>query len=134
VPKLVWRVNLVAELQPGVTTETELARIEREEEAGLADLGLSLDEVKRLTTALQARIVPAQVAIAGERRRYCAACGRWLTSKGHYGATFRSLFGARCRSGSGGCWSAPAGARASRRALPPWISARRMRSHRSWPT
>ncbi len=93
-PKLVWRVNLVAELQPGVTTETELARIEREEEAGLADLGLSLDEVKRLTTALQARIVPAQVAIAGERRRCCAACGRWLTSKGYYSATFRSLFGA----------------------------------------
>jgi hypothetical protein len=42
-------VNLVAELQPGVTTETELARIEREEEAGLADLGLSLDEVKLST-------------------------------------------------------------------------------------
>ena len=93
-PKLVWRVRLVAELRPGVTTETELARIEREEEAGLADLGLSLDEVKRLTTALQARIVPAQVAIAGERRRCCAACGRWLTSKGYYSATFRSLFGA----------------------------------------
>ena len=27
VPKLVWRVKLVAELQPGVTTETEVARI-----------------------------------------------------------------------------------------------------------
>jgi hypothetical protein len=30
VPKLVWRVKLVAELQPGVTTETELARLERD--------------------------------------------------------------------------------------------------------
>jgi hypothetical protein len=28
VPKLVWRVRLVAELRPGATTETEIARIE----------------------------------------------------------------------------------------------------------
>jgi hypothetical protein len=52
VPKLVWRVKLVAELEPGVTAETEVARIERGEEAGLADLGLRLDEAKRLTAAL----------------------------------------------------------------------------------
>jgi hypothetical protein len=77
-----------------VTTETEVARIERGEEAGLADLGLRLEEAKRLTAALQARIVPAQVAIVGECRRCCAACGRPLAGKGHYRATFRSLFGA----------------------------------------
>jgi hypothetical protein len=59
VAKLVWRVKLVAELQPGVTTETEAARIERDEEAGLADLGLRLEEAKQLTAALQAQIVPA---------------------------------------------------------------------------
>ncbi len=76
-----------------MTTETEDARIERGEEAGLADLGLRLEEAKRLTAALQARIVSAQVAIVGERRRWCAACGRMLASKGHYRATFRSLFG-----------------------------------------
>ena len=45
-PKLVWRVKLVAELEPGVTTETEVACLERGEEAGLADLGLRLDEAK----------------------------------------------------------------------------------------
>ena len=28
VPKLVWRVTLVAELRPGEVTETEVARIE----------------------------------------------------------------------------------------------------------
>ena len=39
-PKLVWRVKLVAELRPGVKTETEVARIERDEQAGLAELGL----------------------------------------------------------------------------------------------
>jgi hypothetical protein len=93
VPKLVWRVKLVAELEPGVTTETEVARIERDEEASLADLGLRLDEAKRLTAALQAEIVAAQVTTAGERRRWCAGCGRLLASKGHYATTFRSLFG-----------------------------------------
>jgi hypothetical protein len=93
VPKLVWRVKLVAELRPGVTTETEVARIERGEAVGLAELGLRLDEAKQLTAALQAQIVPAQVAMTGERRRSCATCGRPLASKGHYPATFRSLFG-----------------------------------------
>ena len=92
-PKLVWRVKLVAELQPGVMTETELARIERDEQAGLAELGLQLAEAKQLTAALQAQIVPAQVAALGERRRSCTVCGRVLASKGHYGARFRSLFG-----------------------------------------
>jgi hypothetical protein len=93
VPKLVWRVKLVAELEPGVTTETEVACLERGEEAGLADLGLRLDEAKQLTAALQAEMVSAQVAVVGERRRWCAACERPLASKGHYRATFRSLFG-----------------------------------------
>jgi hypothetical protein len=132
VPKLVWRVKLVADLQPGVTTETEVARLERDEEAGLAELGLRLEEAKQLTAAIQARIVPAQVAIMGERRGGCTACGRVLASKGHYGATFRSLFGAvPIRSGVG--WSAPARARVGRRASRPSTSAR-MRSRRSWPT
>jgi len=72
VPKLVWRVKLIAELRPGVMTETEVARIERDEQAGLAELGLRLDETKQLAVALQAEIVPAQVAVLGERRR------RWL--------------------------------------------------------
>jgi len=93
VPKLVWRVKLVAELQAGVTTETEVARIERGEEAGLAELGLRLDEAKQLTAALQAEMVLGQLAVVGERHRECATCGRPLASKGHYSATFRSLFG-----------------------------------------
>jgi hypothetical protein len=46
VAKLVWRVKLVAELEPGVATETELARIERDAQASLAELGLRLDEAK----------------------------------------------------------------------------------------
>jgi hypothetical protein len=91
--KRVWRVKLVTELQAGETTEVEVGRIERDEQAGLSDLGLCLEEAKQLTSALQAEIVPAQVTIAGEHRGTCAACGRRLSSKGYYTATFRSLFG-----------------------------------------
>jgi hypothetical protein len=93
VPKMVWRVKLVAELEPGLTTEVEIARLERDEQAGLADLGLRLAEAKQLTAALQAQMVPAQVIRVGELCRSCVACGGALAGKGHYGATFRSVFG-----------------------------------------
>ena len=64
-PKLVWRVRLVAELRPGVTTETEVASIERGEEINPAELGLRLDEAKQLTAALQAQIVPRACKTGG---------------------------------------------------------------------
>ena len=90
---MVWRVKLVAELEPGLTREVEVARLERDEQAGLADLGLRLAEAKQLTAALHAEMVPAQVTMVGERRRVCVVCGDVLASKGHYTVTFRSLFG-----------------------------------------
>ena len=93
VAKLVWRVELVAEVCPGVVTETKVACIKRDEEAGLADLGLRLGETKQLVATLQAQIVPAQVAAVGECCRSCVTCERLLASKGHYPVTFRSLFG-----------------------------------------
>ena len=77
----------------GFRPPSTVARLERDEQAGLADLGLRLAEAKKLTSALQAEIVPAQITIAGEHRCTCAACGRRLSSKGYYTATFRSLFG-----------------------------------------
>ena len=76
-----------------MTTEVEVARRERDEQASLADVGLRLAEAKQLTAALQAEMVPAQVTVVGERRRSCEACGGVLTSKGHYTAALRSLFG-----------------------------------------
>ena len=117
--KLVWRVKLVAELEPGVATETEVARFERDEVVGLADLGLRLEEAKRLTAAIQAQVVPAQVTTIGERRRWCAACEQMLARKGHYRATFRSLFGdvpVQVRR----LLVCPCHGQASRRASPPW--------------
>ncbi len=59
----------------------------------MTDLGLKLAEAKQLTAALQAQIVPAQVAALGECRRWCVACGHVLATKGHYRARSRSLFG-----------------------------------------
>ena len=91
--KLVWRVKLVAEFQAGVTTEVEVGRFERDEQASVADLGLRLGEAKQITAALQAEMVPRQVTMVGERHRLCATCGCVLASKGYYPATFRSLFG-----------------------------------------
>ena len=51
--RLVWRVKLVAELEAGETTEVEVARLERDAQAGLAGLGLRLAEAKQLTAAIQ---------------------------------------------------------------------------------
>ncbi|MBV9749169.1 MAG: hypothetical protein JO157_10165, partial [Acetobacteraceae bacterium] len=76
-----------------MTAETELVCIERDQQIGVAELGLSLAEVKQLTAALQAGIVPAQVTALGECPRACLACGRRLASKGYSEARFRSLFG-----------------------------------------
>jgi hypothetical protein len=92
--KLRWRVKLVAERPSGaVVTETELACIERDEQISVADLGLRLDEAKQVTAALQAAIVPAQMAALSANPPACEGCGCRLAARGHYGATFRSLFG-----------------------------------------
>jgi hypothetical protein len=53
VPKLVWRVKLVAELRPGEVTETEVARIERDEQAGTADVTLSFEGSSSISVQLE---------------------------------------------------------------------------------
>ena len=90
---LVWRVKVVAELEPGIVSETEVARIERADLAVPETLGLTLEEGKQLMAAAQSEIVRAQVSTVGERFRWCEHCGSKLLSKGHYPATFRSVFG-----------------------------------------
>ena len=91
--KLIWRVRLIAELEPGIVSEAEVARIERDDFAVAETIGLTLNEGKRLLAAAQAEIVRAQVAAMGERFRWCEDCGAKLVSKGYYPATFRSVFG-----------------------------------------
>ena len=91
--KLVWRVKLVAELGSDMVSETEVARIERDDFAVAETVGLTLDEGKRLTATTQAETVRAQVAAMGERFRWCEHCRAKLLSKGYYPATFRSVSG-----------------------------------------
>jgi hypothetical protein len=55
VANLVWRVKQVAELPAGVTREVDVARLERDEQAGLADLGLRFAEAKQLTARAAGR-------------------------------------------------------------------------------
>jgi hypothetical protein len=68
-------VKLIAELEPGVVSETEVARIERDDFAVPETVGLTLDEGERLTAAIQAEIVRAQVSTMGDRFRWCEPCG-----------------------------------------------------------
>ena len=91
--KPVWRVKLVAELGPDLVSESEVGRIERDDRVTSETLGLTLDESKRLIAAAQVEIVRAQVAVMGERFRWCEHCRTKLISKSYYPATFRSLFG-----------------------------------------
>ena len=134
---MVWRVKLVAELRPGVMTETEVARIARDEQAGLAELGLQLAEAKQLTATLQAQIVPAQVAVVGE----LSFAGAWLVdegwpARGHYPATVRSLFVRRAGARPYGCLVCPCqGPGGRRRTSPPGPRCQRISGSRlSWPT
>jgi hypothetical protein len=120
-----------AELRPGEVTETEVARIERDEQAGTTDFDLQLPETKQLMAALQDQIVPAQVAVVGERRCSCVSCGRRLASKGYYPVTFYSWFGdvpVRVRR----LRTCPCQGQGGRRVSPRWILAM-MRSRQSVP-
>jgi hypothetical protein len=71
----VWRVKLIAELDPSVVSETEVARIEGNDFAAPETVGLTLDEGKRLMAATETEIVHAQVSTMGERFRWCEPCG-----------------------------------------------------------
>jgi hypothetical protein len=68
-------VKLVSEAEQGVLSETEVARIERDELAVPETHCLTLKEAKQMSAAMQTRLVRAQVAIRGERFRYCEQCG-----------------------------------------------------------
>ncbi len=91
--KLVRRVKLVTELEAREMIKVSVARLERDEQAGLVDLGLRPGEAKQLMAAIEWEIGPAQVTIAGEYRRTWAVCKVQLASKGHDSATLRPLFG-----------------------------------------
>jgi hypothetical protein len=86
-------VNLITEFGPRTVSETELARIERDDLAFPKTVGRTLEEGKQLTAATQAAIVHTQAFRMGERFRWCKPRGAELLSKGYYAAKFRSVFG-----------------------------------------
>jgi hypothetical protein len=103
--KPVWRVKLITELGSDIGSETEVARIQRDDFAVAGTVGLALDEDRR-----QPRRRRSSVSGFGERFRWYEHCRAKLLSKGHYSATFRSVFGdvavrsrrlfvCRCRAG-----------------------------------
>jgi alkyl hydroperoxide reductase subunit AhpC len=95
VSKLVWRVKLVAELRPGVMTETEVARIERNQQAGVAELGLRLAETKQIHSSAAG----SDRAGSGGRRGRAVSLMRFLRAHaGQQGALpcDVSLFVRRC--------------------------------------
>jgi hypothetical protein len=74
--KLVWRVKLIAELASDIVSETEVARIERDDFAVVETVGLMLDEGKRLTAATQAEIVRARSPRWASRYDGASTAGR----------------------------------------------------------
>ena len=67
--KLVWRLKLVAELNPGIASETELARIERDDFVVEETLGLTLDEESMQSRGDSCRSRGLMVGIRGTEVR-----------------------------------------------------------------
>ena len=68
-------------MEAAETTKVEVARLERDEQAGLTELGLRLAEAKQVTAAIHAETVPEQATVAGEHRRTCKVCARALACR-----------------------------------------------------
>jgi hypothetical protein len=70
----------------------ELGSIDRECH-GAEDVGLRLEEAKRLLERLQEELVRRQIAEFLERRHRCARCRRLYRTRGHHAVRLRSAFG-----------------------------------------
>jgi hypothetical protein len=88
-----WKVQLIAEVACGETTETEIATIEREDLLSPATTGLSIAEGKTILESLQKRMVAAQVEYHGASMKSCGECGAPLRTKGHYNSVLRTVYG-----------------------------------------
>src|SRR5215203_3438045 len=88
-----WTVVLVAETETGQRVEQQVLSVVRDQRVVLEDLGLTLAEGKRLLSAVQQRMVVAQVERHGAVYRRCGHCRRKLATKGYQRRWFRSAFG-----------------------------------------
>ena len=89
-----WILRLVKIGAEGEGRSVDVMEIHRPDHLGnIADLGLALDEMKRLLAALQREIVAAQVSDHAVRRPTCSRCGGGCRVKDYQEHVVATLFG-----------------------------------------
>jgi hypothetical protein len=89
-----WIIRLVKIGAEGEGRTVDVMEINRPDDLGnIADLGLTLDETKRLLAGLQQEIVAAQVRDHAVRRPTCSRCGGGCRVKDYQDHVVATLFG-----------------------------------------
>jgi len=89
-----WIVRLVKICAEGEARSVDVMEIRRPDDLrDIADLGLALDETKRLLAGLQQEIVAAQVKGHAARRPTCSCCGGGCRVKDYQNHVVATLFG-----------------------------------------
>ena len=92
--RVAWIVRLVKIGAEGEGRTLDVMGIDRPDDLGdIADLGLTLDETKRLLAGLQQEIVAAQVRDHAVRRPTCSRCGGGCRVKDYQDHVVATLFG-----------------------------------------
>jgi hypothetical protein len=89
-----WIIRLVKICADGEAGSVDVMEIHRPDDLrDIADLGLSLDETKRLLAGLQQEIVAAQVKSHAARQPICSRCGGGCRVKDYQNHVVATLFG-----------------------------------------
>jgi hypothetical protein len=89
-----WILRLVKIGAEGEGRSVDVMEIHRPDHLGnIADLGLALDEMKRLLAALQQEVVAAQASDHALRRPTCSRCGGGCRVKDYQEHVVATLFG-----------------------------------------
>jgi hypothetical protein len=92
--RVAWIIRLVKIGAEGEGRTGDVMEINRPDDLGnIADLGLTLDETKRLLAGLQQEIVAAQVRDHAVRRPTCSRCGGGCRVKDYQDHVVATLFG-----------------------------------------
>jgi hypothetical protein len=92
--RVAWILRLVKIGAEGEGRALDVMEINRPDDLGdIADLGLTLDETKRLLAGLQQEIVAAQVRDHAARRPTCSRCGGGCRVKDYQDHVVATLFG-----------------------------------------
>ena len=92
--RVAWIIRLVKIGAEGEGRTLDVMEINRPDDlSDIADLGLALDETKRLLAGLQRKIVAAQVTDHAARRPTCSHCGGSCRVKDYQDHMVATLFG-----------------------------------------